>query len=484
MNVQTSKTRISANAANDAAAVMTDPWAFFGNSATELHSVSRKDAEALQLACMNVLLEKRRGEISTLAKFADAQNIHKIEKLDDMAPLLFEHKVYKSYPVSLLAKQRYDQLNTWLSRLTPYKISDIDVSKCKSIEEWLTTLRDNSPLDVACSSGTTGTMSFFPKTKHDYTLSVRGHRTQLVQKFGTPPTRSDLEDKLHALIPLCKDGHSSSSRFVHYFGKVFGLGDESYIHYAFQYKLSPDLMWLAARLRAAAARGDTSRVDVPDHLLARRDELEKQNREAGEQRVSFIKNVVAELKGKKVFAMSTTPMFLEVAQKGLAEGIKGAFASGSVLMGGGGAKGMVMPDNYKEICCEFFGADRMITGYGMTEMNTMVSSCEHDHFHMPPWVTIFVLDLDTGMPKPRSGVQSGRAAFFDPTHDGTWSGIITGDHITVDWDKACPCGRKTPIIHSTISRVSELQGGDDKISCAAQPGAQAEAMAYLTAIDS
>jgi hypothetical protein len=225
-------------------------------------------------------------------------------------------------------------------------------------------------------------------------------------------------------------------------------------------------------------------VDVPEHLLARRAELEQQNKDAAAQRSSFIRNVVDELKGKRVFAMSTTPMFLEVAQRGLAEGITGAFGPGSVLMGGGGAKGMVMPDNYKEICCKFFGADRMLTGYGMTEMNTMVSTCEHDQFHMPPWVTIFVLDLDTGMPKPRSGVQSGRAAFFDPTHDGTWSGIITGDHITVDWDTVCPCGRKTPMINSTISRVSELKGGDDKISCAATPQAQAEAMDYLTSFDS
>jgi hypothetical protein len=40
------------------------------------------------------------------------------------------------------------------------------------------------------------------------------------------------------------------------------------------------------------------------------------------------------------------------------------------------------------------------------------------------------------------------------------------------------------MINSTISRVSELKGGDDKISCAATPQAQAEAMDYLTSFDS
>jgi hypothetical protein len=31
-----------------------------------------------------------------------------------------------------------------------------------------------------------------------------------------------------------------------------------------------------------------------------------------------------------------------------------------------------------------------------------------------------------------------------------------------------------------IQRLSELQGGDDKITCAAQPAAHAEAMDFLT----
>jgi hypothetical protein len=33
-----------------------------------------------------------------------------------------------------------------------------------------------------------------------------------------------------------------------------------------------------------------------------------------------------------------------------------------------------------------------------------------------------------------------------------------------------------------ISRVSEIQGGDDKITCAATPQAQAEAMDFLTGL--
>src|SRR5262249_12474525 len=96
---------------------------------------------------------------------------------------------------------------------------------------------------------------------------------------------------------------------------------------------------------------------------------------------------------------------------------------------------------------------------------------------------VYQLDVETGRPLPRAGVQTGRAAFFDLTQDGTWGGIVTGDQIKVDWDTPCPCGRTTVAIDKTIQRLSELRGGTDKITCAAVPAAQAEAMDYLTSIE-
>jgi hypothetical protein len=100
-----------------------------------------------------------------------------------------------------------------------------------------------------------------------------------------------------------------------------------------------------------------------------------------------------------------------------------------------------------------------------------------------PFVTVYLLDLDSGQPMPRQGKQTGRAAFFDMTQDSTWGGIVTGDLVTVDWDHQCECGRSSVALEKKINRVSELQGGDDKITCAATPGAQAEAMEFLTGLE-
>ena len=442
---------------------MNDPYEHFHHHNTRIHSLPREEVEAVQLAAMNKRLEERRGQIQMLQKLADGQGIGQINTLDDMAPLLMPHDVYKSYPVSLLARQQFDKLNTWLSKLTRYDPG-----------------ADETPLDVATSSGSSGTCSFFPKSKRDYRLSMQGLRVQLAQKFGEDPKPGDIEDKIHAIIPLYRDGHASMGAFAKYSGEVFAKGDPNYWHTCFNFKLSSDLMWLAARLRAAAAKGDASKVDVPASLLARREEWEKSQADMPNQQLEFVNRMIRELQGQRVFVMSTSNLLYAAAKRGLEEGLTGVFAPDSVFMGGGGAKGVPLPDDLEEVICSFFNTKRMISSYGMTEMNSFSVLCDHDRYHVLPWVTPYLLDLDSGQPLPRHGKQTGRAAFFDMTADSCWGGLVTGDLVTIDWDHQCECGRTSIAMEKKINRVSELQGGDDKITCAATPGAQAEAMEFLT----
>jgi hypothetical protein len=197
--------------------------------------------------------------------------------------------------------------------------------------------------------------------------------------------------------------------------------------------------------------------------------------------MAFIREMVPQLAGKKVMALGITSMFFEIARSGLEAGAQAAFAPGSAVVGGGGAKGMVLPDDAEEIIARFFGVERMRGSYGMTEQNFFLNNCEHDRYHVPPWVAVILLDGETGQPLPRDGVQTGRASFFDVSQDGAWGGIVSGDRVTVDFTP-CPCGRKTLHLDKTIQRFSELQGGDDKITCAATPGAQDEALGFLNSL--
>ena len=466
-----------------ALAWMDDPFDYFGWSTTRLHSAPRDEMEAVQLAAMNLRLDQRRQQIKVLQKLADAQGIASISKLDDMAPLLLPHDIYKSYPISLLAKQRFDQIAKWLGRLTADDVTTAGASGCQSIDEWLTLLQAETPLDVATSSGSSGTCSFYPKSKRDYLISMQGLRIQIMQRFGTEPTHGDLHDKIHVVSPGYRDGHATSGRGHHYTRKAFCGDDEAYLHVAFPFKISSDLMWLAARLRAATAQGDSSKINVPPALLARRGEWEEIQRNMPTQQAAFIRSVTEQLRGERVAAMGLTNMFYSVARKALDEGFKASFAPGSVILGGGGGKGVALADDAEEVICEFFGVDRMLSAYGMTEINCHSVLCEHDRYHVQPMVTPYLLDLDSGQPLPRSGVQRGRYAFFDMTHQSAWGGLVTGDMVTIDWDTPCACGRTTYGLDKNIGRVSDILGGEDKISCAATPSAQAEAMDYLTAIE-
>jgi hypothetical protein len=50
------------------------------------------------------------------------------------------------------------------------------------------------------------------------------------------------------------------------------------------------------------------------------------------------------------------------------------------------------------------------------------------------------------------------------------------------WDEDCECGWKGPRLGRTIERFSELEGGDDKISCAGTEQAYSEFMEYVSNI--
>jgi hypothetical protein len=464
-----------------AQAWMDDAYGAFGHSNTAMHSISREEAEATQLAAFNLRLEERRLQIPVLAKLAESQGIDRIGQLADAAALFFTHDIYKSYPPSLLAKSRFDQLTKWLDRLTPYDLTAVDAGACASIDGWLDLLRRDTPLDVATSSGTSGTLSFFPKSKQDFRTSVTGLRVQLTQRFSEPSSAADIDTPIHVLTPFYRDGYSTVTRLPAYFLDIFCKGDPALLHTALPFTASADLMWLAARLRAAQAKGDSRHIDVPDNLLARRGEWEATSASAPARQAEFIRQIIPDLKGERVFALGITGLFYEIARAGLDAGVKAAFAPNSVVMGGGGGKGVVLPDDADDVIRTFFGVDRVRGGYGMTEQNFYLVTCAHERLHIPPWVIVILLDPDSGQPLPRAGVQTGRATFFDITQDGGWGGIVSGDRITVDHD-ACPCGRTTFHIDKRIQRFSDITGDDDKLTCAAAPSAQSAALDLLNTL--
>ena len=131
-------------------------------------------------------------------------------------------------------------------------------------------------------------------------------------------------------------------------------------------------------------------------------------------------------------------------------------------------KGVALPPDYREQVDRFYGPVVRTSGYGMTEMAQMMVRCEARRYHRAPGLIMLILD----QPGERllteadavDGQVTGRFAFLDLAIEGRWSGLISGDKVTVDFG-ACPCGRRGPTLLETISRWS-APGADDHIGCA------------------
>ena len=58
--------------------------------------------------------------------------ITELDAAEDVVPLLFQHSVYKSYPASLLERNRFTQLTKWLDRLTTHDLAGVAVGDCEA----------------------------------------------------------------------------------------------------------------------------------------------------------------------------------------------------------------------------------------------------------------------------------------------------------------------------------------------------------------
>jgi len=467
-----------------AALLMDDPMAYFDRSVTRMHGIPRRELEALQRTAMGRRFAEHRASIEIVRKLADRLGIDGLHDFDDVVPMLFPHTVFKSYPASLLDRKRYDLMTRWLGTVTSCDLSRVDTEGCDSIDDWIDRLDEQTELEAITSSGTTGTLSIIPKDKAGANYTMRLWRQFLFQTFGREPTPDEAEPVVDVIWPNHASGKLGHLRMAAMLKREFTGGDESRFHALYAGAISTDLMFLASKMRAAASRGELDRLQIDPKLLARKDEFLALQARRPQEMAEFFTRLTRELAGKRVFMIGAYNLMYEVAAAGLERGIRRVFAPDSAILTGGGMKGFVLPDGYMEVIQEFLGVDRIQEGYGMSEISTLHWACDRGRYHVQPWVVPFVLDPETSEPLPRTGVQTGRAAFYDLFVRSHWGGVISGDEITIDWDTPCECGRTSVHIAHDIMRYSEKQGvEDDRISCSATQEVHGQAVDFLQAFE-
>jgi hypothetical protein len=462
-------------------ALLRDPVEAFVGSYTQMESIDRVLLDRLHLDCLRQRFAELRDRIPTLKKLADRQAIDGLDASEDVIPLLFDHAVYKSYPSQLIDLKRFGNLTTWLGRLTTHDLDDVDVSRCQSLDEWLATLDEQTELRVCHSSGTSGTMSFLPWSGAELANYISVMGIVISQTFGEDEDWR-ARRPVDVIFPYFRHGGGMHTRQNDVTERLVAQGPERF-HALYPERVSSDVLHLSARLRDATARGQAHTVSVDEHLLARKQEFERMLAEMPKRVDEFLEQAVPKLRGRRIQAIGSPQMFTQMAEAGLAKGVRSAFAPDSVIAFAGGGKGWTPPLDWKGTVLEFFGASELRSFYGMSEIALIARRCGHGKYHVNPWIVPFILDPDTSKPLPREGSTTGRAAFFDLLATTRWGGFVSGDEVTLDWEMPCPCGRTTVYLDDDIQRISEKRGGDDKITCVATPEAQHEALSFLNAFE-
>ena len=442
--------------------------------------LSQAEAEQIHLRGLRKRFGALRGRIGVLDRMASEQGVTAIETLEDAARVLFPHTVYKSYPLSFLERGQYDRLTRWLQGLTALDLGRYSSDGVDSLDAWIRRLDETTEIQLMHTSGTTGKLSFLPRARkaaEDRFVIF----ANFVRNWNGAGTGPDLLGETYPVIyPSYRYGASAPHRGVEIMTRLFADGPDNVLCLYPDDYFSADVASLAGRLKAAEARGEAGQLQLPPALIQRRDEFVRRERERPERLEAFFAEAERRFRGRNVVAFAMWPIMYDWAEAGLARGISKLFGPRSVLLTGGGSKGRTLPDNAREVIADFLGFDHFHEFYGMSEMSGNCPQCELGHYHIPPFTVPYVLDPATGEPMPRTGLQTGRFAFVDLLPDSHWGGFITGDQVTVGWwDVPCPCGRSGPYIKPPIQRYSELQGGDDKISCAGAPEAHDRAVQFL-----
>ena len=439
-----------------------------------LYAISWRDMEDIQLTALKLQFDKLYPAVAALEKLAKREGIARIDSIEDALPLLFDHRIYKSYPLSLIERRDVRKLNAWLDRLTMHDLTKLNLDGVTLIDDWLDRL-DEFGMLVGHSSGTTGKLSFVPRSQVEFPAWQRAYYEAQRATTGVDA----YTDQVETFFPGYRGGHQMMMKMLGLFNIPAAGGPEHY-HTLYQGHISADLMSLAARMQAAEDRGELERLGLDPALLKAREDLKAQGRRREQDIESWFFKLFEEFRGQRVKLGGSFGDLIRTARSGIAKGLKPEFAAGSFIMSGGGMKGLKdAPEDWEGYVRDYFGIDNIGMFYGMSEVMGMSPRCSQGHYHIMPFTIPLLFDRDMNL-LPREGAQTGRYAFFDLMAQTYWGGFISGDQITIDWEENCACGWKGPRIGPDITRFAEMEGGDDKITCAGTAQAYNEFIDFVS----
>jgi hypothetical protein len=438
------------------------------------YTIDPAEVRAMQLAAVRERFEALRPRIRVLESVAADVGVDRIDALEDVVPLCFPHTLYKSCSAGRIAKGRFDRLTEWLDGFTVHDLSSIDTSRCDSLESWLDAVEQGSDLRPTVTSGTTGKISFFPRSTTEAAIFAQ----LVVQALAGFADEADSgldtgEPEWFSPLPIAT-GRQGMARMFDLIRRHCYGGDATRIHTLGRGHWDADMLWVWGRMRQAEARGETAQLELTPALERVRAQVIEAQQSAARDTDRFLEELSVEFRGRRVILFGPTGTLINLAGICRDRGLAPEFGPESFILAGGGNKGQAFPSGWQELLYGVFPKPHAEV-YAMTEITALCRLCSAGWFHWSPTVVTFLIDPDTSEPLPRTGVQTGRLALFDLCATTYWGGAVSGDRVTIDWDGGCPCGRTGARVRNDVTRYSELRD-DDKITCAKSPGAYERAV--------
>ena len=407
-----------------------------------------------QLKAAQEHFEQHRDKIGLLNRRAEEAGIDTIESLEDVVPLLFSHTVYKSYPQSFVTNGQWDRLLQWYDSLAGQNVGDVDVDGVETIDDFAERLVQAGWLPHV-TSGTSGRVSLLHNTDGDRLRAMRiGGKT-----VGYPrPVGVGAGMRYYGLTP--SRGYSKHVEHGHNIANSVGRPDA--IRFLTDEPMLPSQVARVAEIRTRMSNGTVT----PEELAAFEAEAKKRTERHAETLREMAADII-EHRHEPMVIMGLWSQHWSIMQQAREAGVgDGEFHPDSLIYTGGGLKGIPLPPDYREQLYGFYGDTRRYQAYNMSENDPTAPMCEAGRYHQPPWVMWLILDQPgEQLVEVRGGIADGRFAFLAFNYEGRWGGLISGDHVQVDYGP-CPCGRSGPTVIDTVVRYSEQEGGDDKIGCA------------------
>ena len=316
-----------------------------------LLSLSATEIEGAQLGATACRFESLRPGIAALDALATRQGVDRIDSLEEAATVLFDHRVYKSYPMSLIEKRQFERLTTWLRRLTTHDVTAFPMDGVRSIDDWLERL-DEHGMIMSHSTGTTGKLSFMPRSRSEWQAWQGSFFRALEASCGV-----DFRvEAVPLFYPGYRSGNTTGTKMQRIFSELSAAGEEGR-YCLYDYAVSSDLLSLAARMRTAEERGELDQLDIDPQLLEERKKLIEVGRRREQDLEQWFTTLADEFRGRRVRINGVAADLVRLALKGRERGIQCEFAPGSVMFTSGGLKGFKdAPSDWEQILRTFSGS--------------------------------------------------------------------------------------------------------------------------------